>query len=117
VCMLAIVNIFMSVLSDPEILQVLSHKVLVLCLYSGLVLGMVFSVYRLCNIIREQMVWATQIGDRFLRNELLSHRGKLSEFIVDSEGNICYGNRNFVIAVHIISAVLLFLPIIVYLLG
>jgi hypothetical protein len=109
-CLLGIGNILITIILKPDVLISLTHKIIVFILYWSLVGGMIFSVCRVSNVIRDQIVWANQIEREFLRREILSHRGRLATFIIDNNGNLCTRNRNLVILVHVIVAVFLFLP-------
>lgn len=71
-CVLGMVDILMTIVSKP-VLILLPHTILVFLMYFGAVLGTIFSVYRVSNIIKEQISWANQIRKRFLRSEILSH--------------------------------------------
>lgn len=109
-CMLGIVNILIAIISRPDVFIPLSYRILVfLLVYYGLVGGTIFSIYRVGNIIKEQIAWANQIEREFLRREILSHRGKLSTLIVDNNGNLCTRNRNFAILIHVAFATMFLL--------
>jgi len=109
-CLLAVVDVLMGLISSKTLLATFSYTVIVIILYVGLVFGMIFSVYRLCNTAKEHMGLATQLKNEFLREKIISDRGRLSKWLVDNEGKLCSMNRNIAIVFHLIlSAVLLLL--------
>jgi len=113
-CLIGIGNILITLSSNPDLLIIFAQKILVFTIYGGLVGGMVFSVYRVSNIINAQIIWANQIANKFLKDEILSHRGKLSTFVVDNKGKLCKRNRNFVIVIHVIFGFVFLLPTLLY---
>jgi len=108
-CMLGISNILIAIVSKPDVFIPLPHTILVFCVYVGLVVGMIFSIYRLSNVIKEHIIWAIHIKNKFLRRELLLHRGRLSRFIVDNDGRICKFNQFLVSIIHFGFSLLFFL--------
>jgi hypothetical protein len=102
VCLLGIVSILIVVASTPNFPLIPAHLALVLSTYWGLVFGMIFSVYRVTNILMNHMKWARKIKKRSLRNEIVYNtRGALSLFFIDYEGKICRSNRYLAWFVHI----------------
>jgi membrane protein implicated in regulation of membrane protease activity len=84
-CMIALVTILVGTISVPFTLS-LNHLGLIWLLYWGLVSGMIFSVYRLVNIVGDQVSWllrATENKKRpTLRKDAVDKRGRLSHFFV-----------------------------------
>lgn len=106
-CVLGMVNILMSIASKLAVFT--THIVLVFSMYGLLIAGLIFSVYRISNIMKDHIGWVIRLESESLRNEILSQRGKLSRFVVDDEGTLCKRNRNFGIALQIFFALLLLL--------
>lgn len=102
-CVLGIVSVLTTISSKPDVL------IPCLVVYVGLVSAMIFSVYRVSNIISEQITWANQITRKFLREQLLSHRGKLSKIVVNDRGELCELNRNLACLLQVIVPALLLL--------
>lgn len=90
-------------------LTVYTHKILVSLLYWGLFLGMIFSVYRVSNVLEHYINWAGQIASESLRNEMFGLRGSLSKFIVDNRGKICRFNLFLAYLAHFAVCLLLFI--------
>jgi len=101
VCLLGNVNILTVVASVGAVLITTSRLILFLFMYGGLVAGMIFSVYRVSNILKEHICFAIQIQNEALRRNILEHRGKLSTFAVDDQGRICRVKLLFVYILHV----------------
>ena len=104
VCLLGIVNILISV---PTIAG--DYRNVVYALYWGLVVGMLFAVYRVCNILSHHIGWAREIKNANFKKEVFNHRGTLSRFIVDDQGIIHRWRQLLVFIIHFGLGLLLFL--------
>jgi len=102
VCLLGNVSILIAVASVGAVLVTISRLILFLFMYGGLVAGMIFSVFRVSNILEEHIHFAIQIKDETLRRNILEHRGKFSTFAVDNQGRICRANMLLVYALHVV---------------
>ena len=68
--------------------------------FLGLNFGMVFCVWRLVNIVKDQIITTKKISKVEFKNYLFEMRGKFSTFFVNKEGMINYVERNIIIIVH-----------------
>lgn len=78
---IGIVTILASVISRQGTLSP-NHLVLIWLLYWGLVSGMIFSVYRLVNVLKQNLSWAIKIKKRATIKEEAKKRGGFSRLFV-----------------------------------
>jgi hypothetical protein len=80
--MLGVITILASVISRQDILSP-HHLVLVWLLYWGLVSGMIFSVYRLVNILKAHLSWAIRLTNSpIISKAAKEERGRISRTVV-----------------------------------
>lgn len=105
--MLGIVTVLLTLASTTNFFY--DYTIFSISIYTTLSFGMVFALYRIANILEEHIHWGMQIEDDGLRNEIINHRGRLSRFVVNSEGKLSKRNRNLGIALQIIFLIIFFL--------
>jgi hypothetical protein len=110
ICLLGDVNI-LAVMFSMTTSPSLAKLSVILVVYIGLISGMDFSVYRLCNILRDQIVLARQIETVAIRDYIFHNRGWVSKHAVDDNGRILKCNRDLILCIHFIVFVLLFLAL------
>jgi hypothetical protein len=108
VCLLGNVSILTAVASVGAVPVTTSRWILFFFMCGGLLVGMIFSVYRVNNILEEHIRLVIQIEDKTLRRNILEHRGKLSTFAVDNQGRICRVNLLLAYALHVVVFFVLF---------
>ena len=106
VCLLGNASVLTTMVSNNT-LSIAKLSVISI-VYIGLVLGMVFSVYRLSNIISDHILLARQIENNALRDYIINSRGRLAKIAVNNEGNICTLNLVCLIVFHFVVFLSLF---------
>lgn len=106
VCLLGNASVLTTMVSNNTLS--IAKLGVIFIVYIGLVLGMVFSVYRLSNIIRDHILLARQIENNALRDYIINSRGRLTKFAVNNEGNICTLNLVCLVGFHFVVFLSLF---------
>jgi len=103
--MIGIVTILVSLKVNPG--EPLSdHDFVSIVMFWGLILGMIFSVFRLVNCAKETVNWALDLKKIGKRKEIIqasvNERGPISLFFVDRNGVVCRTNRVYAYSIHVL---------------
>lgn len=106
VCLLGNATILTNVIISDAV--PIDKPYLLLVIYLALIMGMVFSVCRLGFIIRDHIRLARQIQDTALHGYIFKHRGRVSKFAVNDEGELHHLNLIILCVFHCVVFLLLF---------